>query len=99
MDFLIDPYRFAPALPMCGEVVTMVKQTQSYGGSIVGDGMPQSGPAVTSKADFIASLQSYVLADLNHVAASTGIDYDSTTKLTMFGGAGQLYAETTTNLY
>jgi hypothetical protein len=89
MDFLIDPYRFAPVLPLCAEVLVMVKQTQGFGGAIVGDGMPQTGPAVTARAAFLAALQNYATADLNHVTASTSTSY-TTTALPLWGGFGQL---------
>lgn len=90
MDILIDPYRFTPATPDCFETIVMLKQTQSFGGTPSGDGFPQSGPAVTARATFLAGLQSYVSADLQHVAADSSIIYSSGSPLTLWGGLGSL---------
>jgi hypothetical protein len=90
MDILIDPYRFAIALPECGEVMAMVKQSQTAGGASIGDGMAQSGPAVSAQAAFLAGLSSYLTADLNHVTASATVEYDINNPLPLWSGFGEL---------
>lgn len=77
-----------PTTPNCGELIVMVKQAQSFGGAPVNDGMAQSGPAVTARSTFLAGLQSFLTADMNHLTASF-TDY-MTTPLTMWGGFGQI---------
>lgn len=89
MDILIDPYR--ASTPACFERLVMVKQTQTFGGTPVNDGFPQSGPAVTARSDFLAGLLSYVTADMDHVSASASTIYTSSSPITMWGGLGQLF--------
>lgn len=56
--------------------------------------MVQAGPAFTSRANFIATLSSYVIADLSHVAASGATLYRyATTPLTIWGGLAQMGSE------
>jgi hypothetical protein len=90
MDFLIDPYRFRPALPVCYERVTMVKQPHA---PQFGPGGPsQSGAAFTARAAWLAGLLSHQTDNLNGVAASDLIYYTDTNALPLFGGIGSLVA-------
>jgi hypothetical protein len=75
------------AQPNCGELVVMVKQAQSFGGTPLDDGMPQSGPAVTAKTTFVSGLQSSLAANMDHVAASTS---NITTTVSMWSGFGTI---------
>jgi hypothetical protein len=83
---------FAAPLPQCAEVLVMVKQTQTFGGASVNDGMAQSGPAVAARAAFIAGLQSYVADNLNGRTPSTTVKYNIDNPLSLFSGAGTLIA-------
>jgi hypothetical protein len=87
-------YGGVAALPTCARVIRRVKQHQGFGGAIVGDGMPQIGPAVDEKAAFIADLDSYVIDNLNGRTPSTSTPiYKVGTPLSLWAGFGSLAAE------
>jgi hypothetical protein len=90
MDILIDPYRFTIAAPACAEQLVMTKQTQSFGGTPVGDGFPQSGPAVAARASFLSGLQSHVTANMQHVLPNTSVIYTPGSPLSLWSGLGSL---------
>lgn len=77
----------------CGDTIVMVKQGKGAGGVLAGDGMVQAGPAVTARNAFLASLQSYVSANMSHVTASNTIKYCAAPggiALPLWSGAGSL---------
>jgi hypothetical protein len=83
-------YAGAPAIPACLQTLVMTKQAQTAGGASVGDGMAQSGAAVSARSAFLAALSSYVTADLNHVTASVSVEYDINNPLSLWSGFGEL---------
>lgn len=92
MDLLIDPYRVTPPTPDCFETLVMVEQHQTFGGASVGDGMAQSGPAVTARANFLAGLASYVADNLNGRTPSTTVNYNALNPLSLCAGLASLAA-------
>jgi hypothetical protein len=77
---------------MCAETVVMVEQHQTAGGASVGDGMAQSGPAVTARTNFLAALASHVSDNLNGRTPSTSVNYNLTNPLPLCGGLASLAA-------
>ncbi len=90
-------YSSVAVVPACGEVLVMVKQSQTAGGAAVGDGMAQSGAAVTAKTAFLAALQSSVIANFNHVTSSGVIEYHETNPLSLWSGLGALRGKGTSS--
>jgi hypothetical protein len=70
----------------------MVEQHQTFGGASVGDGMAQSGPAVTARTNFLAALASHVSDNLNGRTPSTSVKYNLTNPLPLCGGLASLAA-------
>jgi hypothetical protein len=86
-DFTIGLH--PPCTPAPGaDILLMVKQGQTAGGAIVGDGMPQNGPAVAAKTTFLDELSSFLTTDLEEIMA-TSSNYGEVPQ-SIFGGQGQL---------
>jgi hypothetical protein len=77
----------------------MAKQSQTAGGASVGDGMAQTGVAVSLRAAFMAGLASHTTEDFDGVPPSTTTYYRAASPLSLWGGLGSLYCETATDTF